>query len=178
MKGGPAREKAREFLESVRRYSNLLVEHGEKQYGFIHLTFEEALAAYGLVAAGQIEREKSLELIQTHLTDPAWRETILLSVGVLGLLQRQPLAAGELVRSMLKMDCAGDDSCQNVLLAGACLEDVGETGLGQRRSQRCDRRPAASLPRAGPAAGHAARCRLLSGKAGGKQPGDAAAHPP
>jgi formylglycine-generating enzyme required for sulfatase activity/energy-coupling factor transporter ATP-binding protein EcfA2 len=131
MKAGPAREKAREFLESVRRYSNLLVERGEGQYGFIHLTFEEALAAYGLVAVGQIEREKSLELIQAHLTDPAWRETILLSVGVLGLLQRQPLAAGELVRAMLKMDCTEGDSCQNVLLAGACLEDVGEAGLGR-----------------------------------------------
>ena len=127
----PAHDKARKFLEDVRRYSNLLVERGEGQYGFIHLTFEEALAAYGLVAAGQIDRQKSLDYIRSYLADPGWRETILLSVGVLGLLQRQPLAAGEVVRAMLKMDCAGADVCQNVLLAGACLEDVGETGLGR-----------------------------------------------
>ncbi len=131
LKPGPAREKAREFLESVRRYSNLLVERGEGQYGFIHLTFEEALAAYGLVAAGQLDRQVSLGYINVHLADPAWRETILLSVGVLGLLQRQPLAAGELVRAILAMDCADGDACQNVLLAGACLEDVGELGLGR-----------------------------------------------
>jgi len=130
-KPGPAREKAREFLENVRRYSNLLVERGEGQFGFTHLTFEEALAAYGLVAAGQINRQNSLDYIQRYLADPGWRETILLSVGVLGLLQRQPLAAGEVVRAMLKMDCTADQACQNVLLAGACLEDVGETGLGR-----------------------------------------------
>jgi energy-coupling factor transporter ATP-binding protein EcfA2 len=128
---GPAAEKAREFLNNVRRYSNLLVERGEGQYGFIHLTFEEALAAYGLVSAGQIERQKSLDYIQRYVTDPAWRETILLAVGVWGLLHRQPLAAGEMVRAMLQMDCAGADFCQNVLLAGACLEDVGELGLGR-----------------------------------------------
>ncbi len=131
LKQGPAREKAREFLESVRKYSNLLVERGEGQYGFIHLTFEEALAAYGLVSAGQIDRSKTLATIQEHLTDPAWRETILLSVGVAGLINRQPLAAGEIARSILKMKCGSEHTGYNTLLAGACLEDVGEGGLGR-----------------------------------------------
>ena len=36
-----------------------------------------------------------------------------------------------MVRAILKMDCDGDDACTNVLLAGACLEDVGELGLGR-----------------------------------------------
>ncbi|MEO8354454.1 MAG: SUMF1/EgtB/PvdO family nonheme iron enzyme [Chloroflexota bacterium] len=130
-KPGPARAKAREFLESVRMYSNLLVERGEGQYGFIHLTFEEALAAYGLVSEGQIERSKTLAHIQEHLTDPAWRETILLSVGVAGLINRQPLAAGEIARAMLNMNCSDEQMGYNILLAGACLEDVGESGLGK-----------------------------------------------
>ena len=131
MKPGPAREKAREFLESVRKYSNLLVERGEGQYGFIHLTFEEALAAYGLVSAGQVDRSKTFAYIQDHLTDPAWRETILLSVGVAGLINRQPLAAGEIARAILKMKCGSEHTGYNILLAGACLEDVGEGGLGR-----------------------------------------------
>lgn len=131
LKPGPAREKAREFLESVRRHSNLLVERGEGQYGFIHLTFEEALAAYGLVALGQVERQVTLDYIQKYIADPAWRETILLSVGVQGLISRQPRAAGELVRAMLKMQCNGENVGKNLLMAGACLEDVGEAGLGQ-----------------------------------------------
>src|SRR5690606_10565139 len=103
----------------------------EGQYGFIHLTFEEALAAYGLVAAGQIDRNKTLTVIQDHLVDPAWRETILLSVGVAGLINRQPLAAGEIARAMLKMNCAEEHAGYNILLAGACLEDVSENGLGR-----------------------------------------------
>lgn len=131
LKQGPAREKAREFLDSVRLYSNLLVERGKGQYGFIHLTFEEALAAYGLVASGQIDRSKSFAYIQDHLTDPAWRETILLSVGVVGLINRQPLAAGEIARAILKMKCGEDHKGYNILLAGACLEDVSENGLGR-----------------------------------------------
>ena len=44
MAPGPARAEAREFLVAVRRYSNLLVERGVDQYGFLHLTFEEMLA--------------------------------------------------------------------------------------------------------------------------------------
>jgi formylglycine-generating enzyme required for sulfatase activity/energy-coupling factor transporter ATP-binding protein EcfA2 len=131
LKPGPAREKAREFLDSVRYYSNLLVERGEGQYGFIHLTFEEALAAYGLVSEGQIDRQRTLTRIQEHLTDPAWRETILLSVGVAGLINRQPLVAGEIARSILKMQCDEKHQGYNILLAGACLEDVGESGLGK-----------------------------------------------
>lgn len=131
MKQGPAREKAREFLESVRHYSNLLVERSEGQYGFIHLTFEEALAAYGLISAGQMNIQKSMDTIQEHLTDPAWRETILLSIGVQGLINRAPLIAGKLVRAMLTMKCDKEHAGQNILMAGACLEDVGEIGVGK-----------------------------------------------
>jgi formylglycine-generating enzyme required for sulfatase activity len=146
MKQGPAREKAREFLESVRLYSNLLVERGEGQYGFIHLTFEEALAAYGLVSAGQIDRSKTLEYIQAHLTDPGWRETILLSVGVAGLINRQPRAAGELTRAMLKMTSGDEHAGQNILLAGACLEDVGEIGLGKAAADEIQHALLETLP--------------------------------
>jgi formylglycine-generating enzyme required for sulfatase activity/energy-coupling factor transporter ATP-binding protein EcfA2 len=130
---GPAAEKGRGFLKSVRTYSNLVLERGQGRYGFIHLTFEEMLAAYGLYQMGQLKLQDSLAVIQEHLTDPAWRETILLAVGVWGLANKQPKVAGEVVRAMLKMDCgrAAGDACQNVLLAGACLEDVGDTGVGR-----------------------------------------------
>ncbi len=135
LKAGPAIQKAGEFLDGVRRYSNLLVERGEGQYGFIHLTFEEALAAYGLVNAGQLNLNKSLAYIEQRFADPAWRETLLLAVGVWGLLNRQPLVAGEVVRAILKMPCLDEHAGQNILLAGACLEDVGTEGLGRAAAQ-------------------------------------------
>jgi formylglycine-generating enzyme required for sulfatase activity len=130
LKRGDAGQKANEFIQSVRRYSNLLIERGEGLYGFLHLTFEEMLAAYGLISLGQLDIQKSIAFIKKHLFDPAWRETILLSVGITGLVQRQPLVAGELVRSILHVD-NDNNAGENILLAGACLEDVGEIGLGR-----------------------------------------------
>ena len=91
LKPGPAAERARDFLESVRRYSNLLLEREQGRFGFIHLTFEKALAARGLVRLGQVRRSRSMERIRRHLADPAWRETILLAVGVWGLVREEPL---------------------------------------------------------------------------------------
>jgi len=135
LKRGPAAERAREFLEGVRKYSNLLLERGQGRFGFIHLTFEEALAARGLVRLGQLKLDESLACIRRHLTDPAWRETILLAVGVWGLVREEPLRAGEVARAILKMNCEGDDAGKNVVLAGACLEDVGEVGLGRAVAQ-------------------------------------------
>ena len=131
LKRGPAAQKANEFLESVRRYSNLLLERGRNQYGFLHLTFEEMLAAYGIFQRGQLRYTDSLPIIQDHLLDPGWRETILLAVGVWGLANKQPKVAGEVVRAMLKMTCGQAGDCQHVLIAGACLEDVGEEGIGR-----------------------------------------------
>ena len=131
LKRGPAREKAHEFLKSVRTYSNLLVERGPRQYGFLHLTFEEMLAAYGIYQLGQLDLQESLQVIEKHLRDPGWRETILLAIGVWGLANKQPRVAAKVVRAMLKMTCKGDDAAKNTLLAGACLEDVGEEGLGR-----------------------------------------------
>jgi formylglycine-generating enzyme required for sulfatase activity/DNA-binding SARP family transcriptional activator/energy-coupling factor transporter ATP-binding protein EcfA2 len=131
LKPGPAYQNAVQFLHKIRRYSNMLIERGEGQFGFIHLTFEETLAAHGLVSAGQVEFHRSLELIQTHLTDPAWYETIRLALGVWGILHRQPLVAGEVLQAMLRMECDGKESCQNILMAGACLEDIGESGTGR-----------------------------------------------
>lgn len=93
---------------------------------FYHHVLQEYFAALELLRRFNVGEDLSF---RTYLNDPSWREIILLSVGLLGL--RQPLAAGEMVRQILTMDCKGEDACQNVLLAGACLDDLGETGLGR-----------------------------------------------
>jgi len=165
LKHGDALKRASEFLASVRRYSNLLVERGQNQYGFMHLTFEEMLAAYGLYQKGV---EESLPLIRAHLADPAWRETLLLSVGVWGLANKNPREAGKVVRAMLSMGCDGAQACQNVLLAGNCLEDVGETGMGRAvAGEVLDALAAASLDRALPPATQRDAGFILGRLAGG-----------
>ena len=133
---GEAKDRARGFLEGVQRYSNLLVERGARQYGFLHLTFEEMLAAYGLYQQGQLDLKTSLDVIRAHLTDPGWRETILLAVGVWGLANNQRRVAGKVVQEILAMPCPTEHDGQNILLAGACLEDVGEEGVDRATAER------------------------------------------
>jgi predicted NACHT family NTPase len=43
----------RRFLEDVREHAALLLDRGGRQYGFIHLTFQEYLAAVALAQKGQ-----------------------------------------------------------------------------------------------------------------------------
>ena len=67
--------------------------------------------------------------------DPDWRETILLAVGLWGIVREEPERAGEVVRAMLQMKRDGEHIGLNVLLAEACLEDVGELGVGRAAAQ-------------------------------------------
>jgi formylglycine-generating enzyme required for sulfatase activity/energy-coupling factor transporter ATP-binding protein EcfA2 len=130
---GPARQRAREFLAGVRRYSNLLVERGEGQYGFLHLTFEEMLAAKGITLLEDQEGlEKAMNTIYQHWLDPAWRETLLLTVGVLGIVGQRPFKAGQVLRELCAGDLPGPDRGRNVVLAGEALADVGEVGADRK----------------------------------------------
>jgi formylglycine-generating enzyme required for sulfatase activity len=133
---GEACQRAGEFLESVQRYSNLLVERGHQRYGFLHLTFEEALAARGLEKLAQTDFPQSQALILEHVTDPAWRETILLAIGVWGLIRENDVAAGKVVQAILEAPCPTECAGQTVLLAGECLENVGTAGVGRVVAQR------------------------------------------
>jgi len=128
---GEARKEARSFMLSVHKYSNLLVERGPKQFGFLHLTFEEMLAAYGLYQKGQLNLDESLDVICQHMTDPGWRETLLLAIGVWGLANKQPKVAGKIVTAIVAADPGYEHPGENLLLAGACLEDVGVEGIGR-----------------------------------------------
>jgi formylglycine-generating enzyme required for sulfatase activity/energy-coupling factor transporter ATP-binding protein EcfA2 len=132
MAPGPARRQARDFLKAVHRYSNLLVERGADQYGFLHLTFEEMLAAKGIAAQAQLGPAGAVKTILRHLDDPNWRETILLAVGALGVVAQQPLAAGEVLRHLCQAELADKAARQNVVIAGEALLDVGEVGVGRR----------------------------------------------
>jgi formylglycine-generating enzyme required for sulfatase activity/energy-coupling factor transporter ATP-binding protein EcfA2 len=126
---GPARGRAREFLKGVRQYSNLLVERGEGQYGFLHLTFEEMLAAKGIaLLEDQAGLDAAMDVICRHWMEPAWRETLLLAVGVLGIVKQSPFKAGRVLRKLCENDLEGNERGRNVTLAGEALADVGEVG--------------------------------------------------
>jgi formylglycine-generating enzyme required for sulfatase activity len=136
MAPGLARSEARDFLRAVNRYSNLLVERGRGQFGFLHLTFEEMLAAKGIAAQAQLGPQGAVDTILRHLDEPGWHETILLAVGALGVVAQQPLAAGEVLRHLCDPELEGEARGQNVVTAGEALLDAGEVGVGRRAAAR------------------------------------------
>ncbi|HET9209306.1 MAG TPA: SUMF1/EgtB/PvdO family nonheme iron enzyme [Thermoanaerobaculia bacterium] len=97
----PARA-AESFLKDVRDHSSLLLSRGEHHYGFIHLTFQEYLAA---VALARKAREGSAALVAAlapHVGEAPWHEVVLLAIGHLAIVDQWEQAASEVVEGLLK----------------------------------------------------------------------------
>lgn len=115
-----ARRLARDFVELMRRDTGLLQERGYRRFAFLHLTFEEYLAARGLLESVAVEDPAAL--LQAYAADPRWHEVVRLAVAAAP--QRE---AGRLILALL---VAGPE--RPALLAGECLLDVGRNGAGGR----------------------------------------------
>jgi len=121
-----AKQSATNFLEALAVRSGLIQEVEQGSYAFLHLSFQEYLAARKL-ADGPEYIAESL----THRGDSWWREVLLLEAGHLSEGGRGRVS--RLVEAIL--DAPGDAQA-NLLLAAACLADVGqlktEAALWQR----------------------------------------------
>jgi predicted NACHT family NTPase len=73
-----AKKLADDFIALMQQVAGLLVERGQDQFGFLHLTFQEYLAARYLA-----ERKNRWELLRPHLHQARWREVILLTAEIL-----------------------------------------------------------------------------------------------
>lgn len=127
---GEARQRGLTFLKSVERYSNLLLERGERQYGFLHLTLEEMLAGKGLAQLYFDDPPQALDLIEQMLAEPGWHETLQLTVGVISVVQQLPRQAGQLLQKMVTMQPPQAAPGYAVAFAGQVLRDVGPTSVG------------------------------------------------
>ncbi len=118
---------ARQFMMDVREHAALLLERGPGEYGFIHLTFEEYLAAVALALMGQGDSKPIIETLSNHVGEQAWREVTLLTIGYLGIRQQLPKIAGEVVEALVneKPGPAGEA----VVLAGDAVLDTWPGGV-------------------------------------------------
>lgn len=124
----PEPEKAaRQFLEDVREHAALLLDRGGRQLGFIHLTFQEYLAAVALARRGQQGAGLVVDALAPHLGEAAWREVILLALGYLGVVQQWEQVAGEVLEELIRREPGFPGEA--VVLAGRALADMGEGGV-------------------------------------------------
>ena len=142
---------ASSFLADVRDHAGLLVERGAREYGFIHLTFQEYLAGVAIAQKAQQEIAPMVTELGNHVGDDSWHEVGLLAIGYLGLIQQRDEAAGAVLAGLIA--AAPGEPGEAVTLAGECVLDVWPGG-GNR-----------SLPaqrRGCPAGDHAGRSSTAS----------------
>ena len=89
----------RPFLALVEEDVGLLAARGRQVYGFLHLTFQEYLAAAALIQ----DRSRVGEELLARLGSPRWREPILMALGRLSA-DPDPAAFGQLLLGLLAED--------------------------------------------------------------------------
>lgn len=93
---------ARKLLKDVRDAASILVERGDQRYGFLHLTFQEYLAAATLAhRAADDGAAATIEALEPHIGEPEWHEATLLTVGHLAVVGRSEKRASEVVEGLL-----------------------------------------------------------------------------
>lgn len=125
---------ARQFLQDVREHAALLLERGPGEFGFIHLTFEEYLAAVALALHGQGNSAPIAEKLSAHIGEQAWREVALLTIGYLAIRQQLPKVAGEVIERLVESQPGAPGEA--VVLAGDAVLDTWPGGVPVQSKDR------------------------------------------
>ncbi len=113
------------LIQIVRENVGLLAARGEKVYGFLHLTFQEYLAACCLLR----DRRCAASRIAEHLSDARWREVIRLALGEIG--RRDPDDLLALATALLDQQSDLQDLLpQAALTIVAALPDIDPVPAG------------------------------------------------
>ncbi|HTG36670.1 MAG TPA: SUMF1/EgtB/PvdO family nonheme iron enzyme [Thermoanaerobaculia bacterium] len=118
----PARA-AESFLKDVRDHSSLLLSRGEHHYGFIHLTFQEYLAAVALARKAREGADVLIEALAPHIGEPSWHEVVVLTIGHLAIIDQWEQAASEVVAGLL--DRAPGLAGEAAVWMGEAVADAG-----------------------------------------------------
>ncbi|MCP4536455.1 MAG: SUMF1/EgtB/PvdO family nonheme iron enzyme [Chloroflexi bacterium] len=125
-----------QFMDDVRGHAALLLERGAGQYGFIHLTFEEYLAAVGITRLGQRNIKPIVDILTSHVGQAAWREVSLLTIGHLGVVQQWEEVSSDVVKAILKTKPEPGEPGQAAVLAGEAVADAWPGGVTSECKQK------------------------------------------
>jgi hypothetical protein len=116
-----AQDSAKEFLDFVKRRAGLLVEAGDGQYSFVHLTFQEYLTATCIKRTNEAKGAEGIwDTMSPHCCDPRWHEVLRL---LLGSLDSQDSQAMLLDRLLERANCTPDSNLAE-LLGGLVLDGI------------------------------------------------------
>jgi formylglycine-generating enzyme required for sulfatase activity len=118
---------ARGLLSDAREYAGLLLERGPGEYGFIHLTFQEYLAAVAIAQRGQRDVGPVVEMLAAHVDDDNWHEVATLTIGYMGIVQQRDEAAGVALRDLI--GAAPGEPGRATVLAGQAVIDAWPGGV-------------------------------------------------
>ncbi len=118
---------ARQMLSDVREHAGLLLERGPGEYGFIHLTFQEYLAAVAVVQQGQSVAGPVIRILADHVGDDNWHEVALLSVAHMGLIQQRDETASEVVLGLC--ESGKGNPGEAIVMAGEAASDAWPGGI-------------------------------------------------
>ncbi len=124
----PAGEKARLLLHLLVERSGLLQERSPGLLAFVHLSFQEYLAARALIGLG----ERALSELAALSSDGRHAEVVRLSVAILAADQRTESDE----RALTLIERVGE---RNALLAATCLNEAPRLALGREVAERLAR---------------------------------------
>lgn len=108
-----------EFLEFVKKRAGLLIEVGENQYSFVHLTFQEYLTSSHIMTISEKDGITGIwKAIRQYSSDPRWHEVVRLLVA--------GLKSNESQRGIIELilnEGQGEAGVSSALLLGGILLD-------------------------------------------------------
>jgi formylglycine-generating enzyme required for sulfatase activity len=134
---------ARQLLRDAREYASLLLERGSGAYGFIHLTFQEYLAAVAIAQRGQRDVGPVVEALAEHVGDDNWYEVTRLTIGYMGIVQQRDEAAGSVVWNLIASSLG--KLGQVMVWAGDAVVDAWPGGVTPRCKERMARALAGAM---------------------------------